>query len=119
MGDRNKNGTFAKGNRGGPGRKAGSKGPAKKIKELGWSFINEIFERIFVTPEPEMLKWFEENKKLLSRAERVFIQESNDIKVLESILNRVIGVPQKIEIDIDDPDLPARLFSFPDPKKSK
>lgn len=118
MAERNKNGTFAPGYRGGPGRKKGSKGPSKKVKEAGWEFINDVFEKLFVRSEEELLAWIKENEKGLSRAEKVFIDNSNDLKTLESILNRVIGVPQKIEIDFDDPDLPNRIFAFPDPKSA-
>ncbi len=112
-------GQFKKGNPGGPGRPKGSNGVPKLVKQQGWDFISAIFDKLFVMTEEELLTYIQENRSKMSRAEKIFIDQSTDMKVLQSLLDRVVGLPTRIEIKADIAELPNRAFLFPNPKGVK
>lgn len=92
---------FKPGQTGNPaGRPKGS--PGKRARALGWKFVAEVFERLFIDTEADLLKWIAANKHKMSRAEKVFLKHSEDLKHLNSLLDRVVGVPTKVEFKTDD-----------------
>lgn len=90
---RDKNGRFSSGNSFGQGRPKGS--GKKHVKEMTWEALNRVVQLLFTIPEGDLVKWVKENSHQLSRAEKVFLENTNstDLKHLNNLLDRVIGKP--------------------------
>jgi len=108
--DRDAKGRFLQGNSGGNGRPANaSKGITK---DLTWDAINRIAWLIMALPEKEFLEWVEMNGSKLSRLERVYLNKSKDIRVLESLLDRIIGKTLKFEDERQKNPFIERLYNL-------
>ncbi|MBK8202074.1 MAG: hypothetical protein IPK68_07070 [Bdellovibrionales bacterium] len=101
---RNDDGTFSRGNKyaAGHGRPEGA--GKSHLKEMCWASVEKIARLVFQMPEAEMKLWVDQNKNTLSLAERLYIDEAQNIAVIESLLDRIVGKTLKIEGDIVERD---------------
>lgn len=110
---RNNDGTFSRGNRFsvGHGRPEGA-GKAQ-LKDMGWKAVEAVARLIFDMPEPEMRAWFEKNKHTLSVAEQIYIEQSDNIEVIEALLDRVVGKTLKVDAEVYERNpLLERLYTL-------
>lgn len=95
---RDQKGRFQKGNQVGIGHGRPQGAGKLMVKDLCWESINKIALMIFSMPEIEMAKWVEENKHVMSLAERKYLEQAQiNLGVIESLLDRIIGKTLKID----------------------
>lgn len=110
---RDENGKFLKGFSGNPAGKPKGTKELSPIRALVKEKIYEVCELLVIDRELAMEKLKEPNAPLIFAIMAKAIQ-NNNWKVINDILNRVLGLPsQSIEIQELKPE---RVFSFPDPK---
>lgn len=83
------------------------------IRDMCWESINRVVQLVFATPEPEMVAYIKKNMSKLSRAEKVFLDKSKDIRTLELLMDRVIGRPTQIIAEAEKGDTPRLVINIP------
>lgn len=112
-------GQFKKGNTIATGRPKGAVGIPKILRQAGYDFIADIYEKTHQWTEEDMEAHLKANKGKMSRAERVYLEQSNSMVNLGQLMDRVIGKATIVQITAGEKqELPMRVFAFPDPKKS-
>lgn len=110
---RNNDGTFSRGNRFSVGPRRPEGAGKAHLKDMGWKAVETVARLIFDMPEPEMRAWFEANKHTLSVAERIYIEQSDNIEIVETLLDRVVGKTLKVDAEVFERNpLLERLYTL-------
>lgn len=105
---------FKPGQSGNPaGRPKGSL--RKAVKEATKETVSNIIDLVFNKPEAVLKDHMKFNSAKLSRAERVILSKSHEMRTLEFLLDRVVGKPTNtiLEADLNNNRININL-AYPD-----